>query len=180
MLHKCGFRIRDCSGFTLAETLLVVLILLLVTVIVVTGIPAAKGAYERVVNSANAEVLLTTTAVRLRDELGMATDVVVSLDGSAVTYTNAAGTPSRIYLDDGAEGIRQQEYVGMSDAAAYDHRLISAAASNKNLYVVYETAIEYSKGVITFKNRAVMNGGNTLAGLETLQIRVLADVAQDP
>ena len=49
------------QGFTLAETLLAVLILLLVGVIMTTGIPAAKNAYEKVVVASNAEVLLSTT-----------------------------------------------------------------------------------------------------------------------
>ena len=48
-------RIKNQSGFTLAETLLTVLILLLVSGIVATGMPAVQTAYEKIVISANAQ-----------------------------------------------------------------------------------------------------------------------------
>ena len=55
-------------GFTLAETLLAVLILLMVSSIVAAGIPSARRAYEKVVLASNAEVLLSTTITTLRHE----------------------------------------------------------------------------------------------------------------
>ena len=56
------FKKRYCNthGFTLGETLLAVLIMLLAASIMVSGIPAARAAYEKVVLSSNAEVLLST------------------------------------------------------------------------------------------------------------------------
>ena len=57
-------KLRSNKGFTLAETLLAVLILLLVSTIVATGIPAARNAYEKVVEASNAQAVLATAATR--------------------------------------------------------------------------------------------------------------------
>ena len=74
-------KLNSRGGFTLAETLLAVLILLMVSVIVATGVPVAKNAYEKVVVAANAQVLLSTAVNTLRDELGTAWDVEVVEEG---------------------------------------------------------------------------------------------------
>ena len=42
-------KLRSNDAFTLAETLLAILILLMVSAIVAAGIPVAKNAYEKVV-----------------------------------------------------------------------------------------------------------------------------------
>ena len=60
---------RGRSGFTIAETLVAVLILLMVSSVVAAGIPAAKSAFEKVVVGANAEILLSTSVASLRDQL---------------------------------------------------------------------------------------------------------------
>ena len=73
-VRKKGKKIRDAHGFTLAETLLAVLILLMVSGIVAAGIPVAKKAYEKVVLAADAQLLLSTTVAELRDEIGTAWD----------------------------------------------------------------------------------------------------------
>lgn len=62
-------------GFTLAETLIAVLILLMVTGIVGGAIPAASNAFIKVVDAANAQVLLSTAKTVLRDELSTAAEV---------------------------------------------------------------------------------------------------------
>lgn len=77
---------RASSGFTLAETLLAVLILLMVSVIVATGIPAAKNAYEKVVLASNADALLSTTISSLRNELGAAKIIKPESGGRPTTY----------------------------------------------------------------------------------------------
>ena len=83
-------RIRNRKGFTLAETLLAVLILLLVSSIVAAGVPAARQAYEKVVLASNAELMLSTAVATLRDELGTAWDVQQVTGG--VTYFSADTT----------------------------------------------------------------------------------------
>lgn len=77
---------KQNAGFTLAETLIAVLILLMVSAIVATGIPVARNAYEKVVLTSNAEVLLSTTISTLRSELGTAKEIQVGDDGKTITF----------------------------------------------------------------------------------------------
>ena len=116
-------RLKDQSGFTLAETLLAVMILLLVSTIVATGVPAAQNAYEKVIVGANAQTMLSTAITALRDELGTAWQVRISEDGQEITYFNAdTGAQSRLskYPDAEAGGtypaIKLQNYVPLAAA----------------------------------------------------------------
>lgn len=108
-------KIKDRSGFSLAEVLVTVIILLLVTATVATGIPAASRAYSKVVNAANAQVLMSTTIIRLREELGTADNIITSetvtinnLDGTsstkdtAISYDNSFGVRNTISLFKGS------------------------------------------------------------------------------
>ena len=70
-------KLHNKFGFTLVETLTVCIILLLVSLVVATGMPAAKNAYDRAIEAANAHVLLSTAANTLRSQLGTAQDVEV-------------------------------------------------------------------------------------------------------
>ena len=174
------------SGFTLAETLLTVLILLLVTETVATGIPVARDAYEKVVLTANAEVLLSTTVSSLRNELGMAENV--KIDGTKISYYNTARkTNSQICLNsDLSDGkttdpdrmIMYQRYVSSDlSAGGSASRLVSKAASNKNLYVTYESA-SYSSGIVSFSGLKVCRetdtaASNPLTERDTLSVRVI-------
>ena len=53
-------KLNNEDGFTLAETLMTVLIMLLVSSVIAAGIPAAAKAYRKAVDAANAQVLLST------------------------------------------------------------------------------------------------------------------------
>ena len=193
-------KLHEKSGFTLAETLLAVLILLMVSAIVAAGVPAAKNAYEKVVLASNADVLLSTTISALRNELGTAQDVettVGSTDGHLTTvityYNKAAETTSKICLNsDLSEGVKTSDPDGtimyqrfaatsLSLSSGGDiTRLVSKAASNKNLYVTYTTAdYDESTGIITFSNLRVCResgtaAGNPLASRDTVSIRVIS------
>lgn len=63
---------RGKAGFTLVETLAVLVVITLITMVVATGVPAAQRAYVAAVDSSNAQVLLNTAAMRLRDQLSVA------------------------------------------------------------------------------------------------------------
>ena len=180
-------KLHNKSGFTLAETLLAVLILLLVSAIVATGIPSAKNAYEKVVLASNAEVLLSTTISSLRNELGTAQDVTTN--DTVITYYNkAAETTSKIclYRDLGADKasdpdgtIMYQRYAATALSVGGEvTRLVSKAASNNNLYVTYES-VKYDKGIITFRHLKVCRetdteASNPLTSRENVSIRVIS------
>ena len=122
-MEKIRRKLHTENGFTLAETLLAVLILLMVSTIVATGIPVARNAYEKVVLASNAEVLLSTTISTLRNELGTATDVDIP-DGAAgnkvksgkeITYYNSArGSLSRIFMTNGGTDYSKRHILWLS------------------------------------------------------------------
>lgn len=89
MKERMKKKIKNTAGFSLIEMLVTLMILLLVTSVVAVGVPAASRAYNKVVDAANAQVLMSTAMVRLRDEIGTGSDIVIS--GTALPST---GTPS--------------------------------------------------------------------------------------
>ena len=131
---------RHRSGFTLAETLLAVLIMLMVSLIMATGIPAARNAYEKVVLGANAEVLLSTSLTALREELGTARDIEIGTN-EIKYYSAKTNAKARIYLS--SEGTDPQtiwveDYIvdmGDTPKEGFKYPLVSRKSSSDVLYV---------------------------------------------
>lgn len=183
-------KLKNQKGFSLAETLLAVLILLLVSVIVANGIPVARNVYNNVIVGANAQVLLSTAVNALRNELGTAQKVDVDNSPTIIYYKASIGAYSQLSIGDGTEGIQLLDYV-YQDPADKEwkalpresteqgiHALVSNAASNKNLFVTYESVARdtVNKDVLVFSNIEVkrMTSGNpVVASLETLKIRLI-------
>lgn len=182
-------KLKRESGFTLAETLMAVLILLMVSAVVATGIPAAANAYNKAVDAANAHVLLSTMVTALRDELGMAKEVEV--DGTTVTYYSADNrSMSKLSVSD--TGIEVTEYVNYvvsgDTASGVKRKLVSEKVITANLTVSYsgvaasfnpktENATNgnpYERQVITFSGITVKKGDTVIAQLDSLPIRVLS------
>ena len=163
--HKDKKRYR--RGFTLAETLMAVMILMLVASVVAAGIPSAANALGRVVDASNAQVLLSTTMGALRDELASADDIIVADGGSSVSYTDSMHMASVIsYSDD--DGIRLQKWSGLDSEdgdPSVDRLLVSGEAATSSLSAKYEK-IEYDEdaGTVTVKNLQVVRDGKAVAG----------------
>lgn len=190
-MEKIRRKLHTENGFTLAETLLAVLILLMVSTIVATGIPVARNAYEKVVLASNAEVLLSTTISTLRNELGTAADVDIP-DGAAgnkvksgkeITYYNSArGSSSRIYMINDGTDIQFQRYYSaeglLPNGASDSGNLISDKTATNNLHVTFDTvAFDQDTGIITFSNlAAVKSDKSVLASRKTLSIRVFSNM----
>lgn len=155
-------KLKSRSGFTLAETLLAILILLLVSSIVAQGIPVARNVYNRVVLGANAQVLLSTTVTALRDELGTAWDVTAGTDNKSLTYFSAdIGSRSKLWMDTDSQTIQIQEYVtteGLNTDATHSvgsaRALVSEKAATRELRVTYKKAT-CANGVVTIKGLGV-------------------------
>ena len=132
-------KLKSRAGFTLAETLVTVLILLMVSSVVAAGIPAAKNAYEKIVRSANAEVLLSTSVSSLRENLVTAKDVTAE-DGALMFYSGDGQINKKIYPDPDNKGVLMlQEYIGFEkDVEEVTRQLVTDAASTRDLYVTYE------------------------------------------
>ncbi len=166
MIRRFRSRLSSRSGFSLAETLLAVIILLLVSVIVANGIPTAKNVYEKVVIGANARLLLSTTVTELRNQIGTACDVKVDTSKNTITYgSGSTGSKSRIYLKqpDGAgyKVIMLQEYLADDIIGNFEgtgHLLVSDAAANKNLFVTYEEVKTDSSDEEKPENYIVISG----------------------
>lgn len=176
-------KIRSARGFTLAETLLAVIILLLAAAIVATGVPAARNAYEKVVLASNAEILLSTSMSTLRNELGMAKSVEVKEDRQTIVFfSEMRKTQSKIYLnsDDDMPVIKIQRYYKESDKDAEGEWLVTQEASTANLYVTYrEAAISENGEYITFTDLSVMRrsvgGGSELVKRDRFSVRLFSE-----
>lgn len=176
-------RLSSRGGFTLAELLIVILILLLVTGIVVEGIPLATRAYNRIVYSANAQVLLATASTVLRDELGTAVgDAKESADKKTIEYRSArTGAYNRISQSDGMIMIKEySEYTSSGENTT--RPLVSQTATESKLYsnlsqklsLSYDT-ITYDKDthIYTIAGLRVKKDDTELVKAETLEIRTI-------
>lgn len=169
MIFKQIKRLRSNLGFTLAELMIAMLILSMVTAVAAGGIPVAINAYTRVVDTANAQVLLSTTMTKLREELGTASEIK-SVNDHEIVYESENGSESRIYRTD--SGIMIREYADVvSDLSdkTYEHLLVSKSAANKNLYVTFGSIVwTESTGIIEIRNVKVLSssGGEPLAELD--------------
>lgn len=78
---------RSQRGFTLAETLVAMLLMSFVGLIVTGGIAMGARVYGRIVERSNAELLLSTTLLELRDQLDRVQEVrTVTNSGVTTLY----------------------------------------------------------------------------------------------
>ena len=176
------------SGFTLTETLAVVIILLLVSGVVAAGMPVAANAYTKVVDSGNAQVLLSTSKIALREELSTATEIDPK-DGKLYYRSARYGVMAELSCEDGAiwleylqekdsDGKYNKRYDPSADDAEeqkklYLRPLVSTAAAT-DLEVEYRS-ITYENGLFTVEGLTVKKDSRVLAGgtSGTFVIRVL-------
>ena len=169
-------RLRSVSGFTLAELLMVVIILLLASSIATVGISSAANAYQKVVDSANAQLLLSTTVSSLRRALAMASEV--KEDGEKLVYTSGE-TGLAITLVSAGDGIRQQWTNTKGESE--DHLLVTEKAATKGMISSF-SGITFSDGVFTVSGLKIVKNGHEYAGLKApIMIRaVTLDAAPTP
>lgn len=196
---------RSSAGFTLAETLMAILILMMVSVIVANGVPAARNAYDKVVVGANAKVLLSTTISALRDELSTALPppgqdrIDVDSVNKSITYFSADdGATAKIYLADNI--IMLQEYIddnpipSTSGTAALlrnvePRALVAKKAATADMFVRFsEVSLSKSQtggtdfDTITFTGLEVCRASDSdkaLASVDTLTIRLIKPVTPE-
>ena len=179
-------KFKNKNGFTLAETLITVLILLMVSGIVAGGVPAAANAYIKAVDAANAHVLLSTTVNALRDEFSTAWDVSQNDSGAIMYYSSDTGSQSLITVENGV--IMLQEYVKdelLADAKTVAARpIVSEATTIHGKLSVICSGITYekTKSLVTVTGLQVNKKSSDSSGTGTvivkmpeqgLQIRVL-------
>ena len=172
-------------GFSLAESLVAIIILLLVSSIVAAGIPAAVAAYDKAVTGANAQALLSTAVTALRDELGTARDIEV-LENKRVQYYSAdTMSVSEMYLSSDATRTGEiilKEYIPYeisgetASISASERRLVTPSAATNHLYVTFESISRVpDKDIISITGLKVLQEGhnNPIVSLETLYIHII-------
>ena len=180
-------KLESRIGFSLAETLIAILILLMVSAIVGAAIPTASKVYVDTVDAANAQLLLSTATNALRDKLSTATSPEAK-DGTIITFKTRTTVNGKnadawcmIKMDDGTLKI----YYGSQDSAhqtntdtyyeigQYD--LVSEKAKTENLSVIY-TSVACNNGVVTFTGLRVTKAGvaSPLAGPCDISVRTLS------
>lgn len=193
---KRTHKLKNCGGFTLAETLMAVLILLLVSGIVARGIPVVSDVYEKTVLSANAQSLLSTTISALRDELGTAWDVQVDPTKKKVSYHSAdTGNRSELMMD-AAGTIKLTEYLsidalkpktvggeessdvteGEGESSDVIERMLIPDATLTRDFIVTYGSVDYKDGIVVFTNLQVApkKTGNVIASMDSLSIKVIS------
>lgn len=177
-------RKRRKSGFTLSETLIAILILLMVSAIVAGAIPTASNVYIKTVDAANAQLLLSTTITKLRDELSTAKRVV-SYSASTIEFYNEHGARKIVVVAKASsypEGINgpgvwvYPENTDTTSDATYGspYRLVSQQAATSDMYVSLEfTGV--SDGVITIGSDQEGSTGRIQVKKENTGNSVLAE-----
>ena len=167
---------RARQGFSLAETLIALLIILLVSIIVATGVPSAINAYHNAVAGSNAQVALSTVASALRDELGSATEVTVDANGNMTAYLCGEGYWATITTPTG-DKVPKKTADDARLATAENGKswsLVPAAqlsATQGDLYSSYES-IKYADNVFTIENLCIKDGHDKeLVKINSLKIR---------
>ena len=155
------------KGFSLAETLIAILILLMVSSIVAAAVPTASKVYMKTVDAANAQVLLSTVMTELRNELSDAT-IESPKDGAegtttTITYINGNGGYRELSLVSTGNieqrgillTIRKLDPATGQITASTDKRLlVNSTAATGDLVVSY-TGASFANGVLTFTGLSV-------------------------
>lgn len=155
---------QNRGGFSLAETMMALLIVLMVSSIVVTGLPAATNALHNAVDASHAQVLLSTTMTSLRDELSMAKNIVWDNSLKKITYIDSNGVKSELDPNGGdvdgehKDGIFLRKVAspngaGTSDTS-FDRLLVSDKAATAGLYPTF-SSVSIEDGIVKINNLRV-------------------------
>ena len=163
---------RNRGGFTLAETLIAVLILTMVAGIVAGGIPAARNALDKAVDASHSQLLLSTTMTSLRNELAMASSITcasepddddesVAEDPAArkiISYVDSSGAVCTLQSEDDGIYVEKEASPDISSGVYHpripQRLLVSEQAATKNLYAAF-TSASYNNGIVKIEGLKV-------------------------
>lgn len=168
---------RNRGGYTLAETLMAVMIVVMVAGVVAAGIPVASQALHEAVDASHAQLLLSTTMTSLRDELSMAKDIQCE-EGGRIVYTDSSGVLTEIAVKPG--GIYMKKFASpdgsFEDAVTEERRLVSDQAATEGLHETFEgSSYDAARGIVSIKNLRVCRG----TGSDENELAKLDDVAYE-
>lgn len=163
---------RNRGGFTLAETLIAVLILTMVAGIVAGGIPAARNALDKAVDTSHSQLLLSTTMTSLRNELAMASSITCASEPAdddesgaedpaarkIISYVDSSGAVCTLQSEDDGIYVEKEASPDISSSVYHPgitHRLlVSEQAATKNLYAAF-TSASYNNGIVKIEGLKV-------------------------
>ena len=168
---------KNCTGFSLGETLVAVAILVIITA---ASLPAAVHVYRNAVDAANAQVLLSTTVNALRDELSTAWDVKEDpSDPTGIIYKSSdIGGRSKITIgqdDTSTDTIMLEEYSKPEDTGwlmgdelvdSVSRPLVSkemrrTTRNGSEYMTVTYNGVSYEDGCVKFEGLQVMRDKDT-------------------
>lgn len=166
-------KIKNRKGFTIAETLMAMLILLLMSALVAGGIPVAARVYTKAVDAANAQVFLSTTVTELRYTLCGAHDFEVETNSETKKIYFSDDTYGKMMIEnhsnDNDHGL-VLNYITTDKTVTLSRQLVSMQAATKNLSITYDN-VEVADGKIKFSGLKVKDKNeNVLASLDELLI----------
>ena len=156
---------RSRGGFTLAETLVDIVLMSLVGMIVTGGISMGARVYGEITERANAELLLSTTLMRMRDELDRVEEVWTK-DKKTYFRTSFSNWRQLVTSAEGEGdkekfGVFIQEYGGYDITSAPKDKLgdpwplVTEAMGGKDeLYATFDE-LTYNNGNFEVKNLRV-------------------------
>ncbi len=189
---------RRKAGFTLAETLIAILILLMVSAIVAGALPVAGKVIAKTEDTADAQVLLSAAMAALRDELSTAADISVS--GTTVEYRSAVNGLCRLEVVSSPAASGEETGGGIlltyleedpltgekrADPARPPRPLVSAktgiTGGAGSLMPVYES-VAYEDGILVFHGLKVLISGTASTGAshEDFTVRIIAEAKPAP
>lgn len=150
--------ISSQKGFSLSELLVTTAILLLTSIILAAGVPTALRTYMGVVDESNAQLLLATTTVRLRDELCSAdVSTFKKLPEGEIGFSfTSFETGLKTIIKSGDDGITIKTEIDSNPKP-----LVPKAGGNKgvkvDLIATFDNiTCDETKGIFTFTNLKVV------------------------
>lgn len=126
-------KLKEAAGLTLVEMLAAVAVLILLGLILNTGMQMAVGSYRTMIARSEVELLLSTLADALGDDLRYAQEVETDADGKLKTYQDASGDTVGLVI--GPDG---QAYAG-------DKRVLPPGAYGRGAYAVKTMDISFAE-----------------------------------
>lgn len=127
-------KLKNKKGFSLSELLVTVVLLSLLSALLATGTGMAIKSYPIVTDESNAQVLASTCASMLRNELSNAREVSLSESGVLSYKKGDSNTISTLKVSDGQI---------MLSELGEEKPLVSDVTATNDLYPCYES-IEYA------------------------------------
>lgn len=160
-------KLREKSGLTLVEMLAAVAVLILLGLMLNTGMQMAVRSYRTMIARSEVELLLSTLADALSDDLRYAQEVETDAGGKLKTYQDASGgTVSLVIGPDG------QIYAG-------GKRVLPPGAYGRGTYVVKAMEIDFAEECFTVELKVGQKAGE-ISEERTFTVRCLNPYGEMP